>query len=46
LGGVAGIGYVLGAIIAAVLPGAPPYADGKASTYQNYFISHQDTLVT
>jgi hypothetical protein len=46
VGGIAGIGYVLVALIAAALPGAPPEADGKATTYQNYFIAHQDALVT
>jgi hypothetical protein len=45
LGGVAGICYVLVAIVAAALPGAPPQADGKATTYQHYFVEHQGTLV-
>lgn len=46
LGGIAGIGYVLIALIAAGLPGVPPPADGKATTYQNYFIEKHDLLVT
>jgi hypothetical protein len=46
VGGVAGISYVVVSLIAAALPGAPPNADGKATTYQNYFIAHQDALVT
>jgi hypothetical protein len=45
IGGVAGIGFVLIALGAAALPGAPPRADGKASTYQNYFVEHQGALV-
>jgi hypothetical protein len=45
LGGIAGIAYVLVAIIAALLPGAPPQPDGKAISYQNYLIEHQ-SLVT
>ena len=45
LGAVAGIGYVLVAIIAAALPGAPPKADGKAITYQNYIIEKHDLIV-
>ena len=45
IGGVAGIGFVLIALVAAALPGAPPRADGKASTYQNYFVEHQGALV-
>ena len=45
LGGVAGIGYVLLAVVAAALPGAPPPADGKATTYQNYFVEHHQALV-
>ena len=32
-------------IIAALLPGAPPHADGKANTYQNYLVEHQQSLV-
>ncbi|WP_313861175.1 hypothetical protein [Mycobacterium sp.] len=31
IGAVAGIGFVLIALVAAALPGAPPRADGKAS---------------
>jgi hypothetical protein len=46
LGGVAGISYVFLAVCAAALPGAPPPADGKATTYQNYFIDHHQALVT
>jgi hypothetical protein len=46
VGGIAGIVYVLVALIAAALPGAPPEADGKATTYQSYFIEHQHALVT
>jgi hypothetical protein len=45
LGAGAGIGYVLVAIIAAGIPGAPPKADGKATTYQDYFIEKHDLLV-
>jgi hypothetical protein len=45
LGGFAGIGYVLVWIVAALLPGAPPQPDGKATTYQNYLIEHQQSLV-
>jgi hypothetical protein len=45
VGGVAGIGFVLVWIIAALLPGAPPPADGKANTFQNYLIEHQQSLV-
>jgi hypothetical protein len=45
LGGVAGIGYVLVVIIAALIPGAPPEADGKATTYQNYLVEHQSLVV-
>jgi hypothetical protein len=45
LGGFAGIGYVLVWIVAALLPGAPPHPDGKATTYQKYFIEHQQSLV-
>ncbi len=44
MGGVAGIAYVLVAIIAALLPGAPPQPDGKATTYQNYLIEHQSLV--
>jgi hypothetical protein len=46
IGAVAGIGFVLIALVAAALPGAPPRPDGKASTYQNYFVEHQGALVT
>jgi hypothetical protein len=45
LGAAAGIGYVLVAIIAAGIPGAPPKPDGKAITYRDYFIEKQDLLV-
>jgi hypothetical protein len=45
IGAVAGIGFVLIALVAAALPGAPPRADGKASTYQSYFVEHQGALV-
>jgi hypothetical protein len=44
LGGIAGIGYVLVGVIAALLPGAPPQPDGKATTYQNYLIAHQSLV--
>jgi hypothetical protein len=44
LGGFAGIGYVLVAVIAALIPGAPPQPDGKATTYQNYLIEHQSLV--
>ena len=42
----AGTLYVLIALVAAALTGAPPEADGKAATYQNFFVAHQDALVT
>ncbi|QLL08590.1 hypothetical protein [Mycobacterium vicinigordonae] len=45
MGGVAGIGYVLIAVVAGALPGAPPEANGNPSTYQAYFIEHQQALV-
>jgi hypothetical protein len=45
LGGAAGLVYVVVAVIGAALPGAPPEADGKGTTYQNYFIEKQDLLV-
>jgi hypothetical protein len=45
-GAVAGLVFVLIAFIAAALPGAPPQADGKAVTYQSYFIAHHNSLVT
>jgi hypothetical protein len=45
LGGVAGIAYVVLVIGAAAVLGAPPEADGKATTYQNYFIEKHDLLV-
>jgi len=45
LGGIAGTGFVLVWIIAALLPGAGPRADGKATTYHNYLIAHQHFLV-
>lgn len=44
-GGMAGILYVLLAVVAAALPGAPPPADGRAITFQNYLIAHSDALV-
>ncbi|WP_139825053.1 DUF4386 family protein [Mycobacterium conspicuum] len=46
VGGIAGIVYVLVALVAAALPGAPPEADGRAVTYQNYFVAHEHALVT
>jgi hypothetical protein len=46
VGGIAGIVYVLLAFVAAALPGAPPEADGKATTYRDYFIAHEGALVT
>ncbi|MFL0274180.1 hypothetical protein [Mycobacterium sp. SMC-19] len=45
MGGIAGILYVVIALVAGALPGAAPTADGKAITYQNYFISKQSLLV-
>jgi hypothetical protein len=45
VGGVAGILYVVVSIVGAALPGAPPPADGRAITYQNYFIAHHGQLV-
>jgi hypothetical protein len=44
-GGLAGLLYVVVALVAAALPGAPPPADGRAITFQNYFIAHQESLV-
>nr|WP_232000678.1 DUF4386 family protein [Mycobacterium kyorinense] len=44
-GGIAGILYVAIALVGGTLPGATPPADGKAITYQNYFIAKQDLLV-
>ena len=46
LGGIAGILYVLTTVIAGALTGAAPRADGRAITYQNYFVAKQDLLVT
>jgi hypothetical protein len=46
LGGIAGILYVVIALVAGALTGAAPHADGKAITYQTYFIAKQDLLVT
>lgn len=45
LGGIAGILYALTAVIAGALTGAAPRADGRAITYQNYFIAKQELLV-
>ncbi len=45
MGGIAGILYVLVALVAGALTGAAPTADGRAITYQNYFIAKQDLLV-
>lgn len=45
IGGIAGILYVLIGVIAGALTGAIPHADGRATTYQNYFIEKQDLLV-
>jgi|GEM_PF-6351487 hypothetical protein len=44
-GAFAGLGFVLIAIVAGALTGAPPQADGKAATYQSFFIAHHDALV-
>src|SRR5271168_348085 len=44
-GAFAGLGFVLIAIVAGALTGAPPQADGKAATYQRFFIAHHDALV-
>jgi hypothetical protein len=46
LGGVAGLVYVLVAVIAAALTGAPPQANGDAATYRNFFIENHSLLVT
>jgi hypothetical protein len=46
LGGMAGIAYVIVAIVAGALTGAPPQANGDAATYQNFFIEKHDLLVT
>ena len=46
MGGMAGIAYVLVAIVAGALTGAPPQANGDAATYQNFFIEKHDLLVT
>lgn len=45
IGGIAGILYVLVGVIAGALTGAIPPADGRAITYQNYFIDKQHLLV-
>jgi hypothetical protein len=45
VGAVAGLVFVLIAIVAGALTGAPPQADGKAATYQSFFIAHHDVLV-
>jgi hypothetical protein len=45
VGGVAGLLYVVVALVAAAVPGAPPPADGRAITFQNYFIAHHGQLV-
>lgn len=45
IGGIAGILYVLIGLVAGVLTGAIPPADGRAITYQNYFIDKQQLLV-
>src|ERR1700759_3930867 len=39
LGAVAGIGFVLVSLVAAALTGVPPQPDGKATTYQNFWIA-------
>jgi hypothetical protein len=44
-GGVAGVTYVVTAVVGAALPGAPPPADGRAATYQGYFAEKHDMLV-
>ena len=46
VGGIAGILYVVIALVAGALPGAAPTADGTAVTYQNYFIAKHELLVT
>lgn len=46
LGGIAGLVYVLVAVIAATLTGAPPEANGDAVTYRNFFIANHSELVT
>ena len=45
VGGIAGILYVLVGVVAGALTGAIPSADGKAITYQDYFIEKQHLLV-
>jgi hypothetical protein len=45
VGAGAGLVFVLIAIVAGALTGAPPQADGKAATYQSFFIAHHDVLV-
>jgi hypothetical protein len=45
VGGIAGILYVLIAVVAGALTGAIPPADGRAATYQNYFVEKQDLLI-
>jgi hypothetical protein len=46
VGAVAGLVFVLISLIAAALPGAPPQADGNPVTYQNYFVTHHNSLIT
>lgn len=44
-GGLAGIAYVAIAVVAGALAGAGPPADGRAVTYQSYFVTHQGQLI-
>lgn len=45
LGGIAGILWVVLALGASALSGPGPEADGRARTYQGYFIAYHDQLV-
>lgn len=46
IGAVAGIGYVLVALVAGVVTGAPPQANGDAAAYQSFFIEKHNLLTT
>lgn len=46
IGGIAGIGDVLVMLVAAVVVGAGPQANGNAATYQSFILEKHDLLVT